>query len=268
MEIQTIQGNAASLIGLTGQEPMESGCVELAWQAGVNYFFSYGVGDSPIVNDLKPLLRQHRESVIVATGSEKREISHWRQYIEQVQQTFDIDTIDILFAEYVSPADDWEQVEALVDQLYRWKSEGLIRYVGITTHNRAIAQQLIQESLCDVLMHRYNMAHRRAEETVFPMAEAAKIPVVAFTSTRWGTLLQKHPDWPTAPATASDCYRFGLSQPAVRLVLTAPKTLKALEDNLAALTSPPMSEHEVTHWRQFGDLVYGSGQDSFETSWP
>ncbi|MBE9138034.1 aldo/keto reductase [Nodosilinea sp. LEGE 07088] len=268
MDIQTIQGNSVSRLGLAGQQPMESGCVDLAWQAGVNYFFSYGVGDNPIINDLKPLLQQHRESVIVATGSEKRELNHWREYLEQVQQTLDISTIDILFAEYVSPADDWQQVKALADQLYRWKSEGVIRYVGITTHNRAIAQQLNQESLCDVLMHRYNMAHRKAEETVLPMAEAAKIPVVAFTSTRWGTLLQKPTDWPTAPPTALDCYRFGLSQPAIQLVLTAPKTRKELEANLAVLKSPPMSEQEAVHWRQFGDLVYGNGQDSFETTWP
>jgi aryl-alcohol dehydrogenase-like predicted oxidoreductase len=241
---------------------------DLAWQAGVNYFFSYGMGNSPLLKDLQQLLKPHRESVIVATGSEQREVSQWRDYIEQVRQTLAIDTIDILFAEYVSPVDDWEQVKVLLNQLYTWKAAGLVRYVGVTTHNRAIALRLIQESLCDVLMHRYNMAHRKAEAAMFPAAEAAETPIVAFTSTRWGTLLQGHPDWSDTPPTAADCYRFGLYQPAIHLTLTAAKTRSALAANLAVLQSPPMSAGEIAYWHRFGDLVYGDGQSAFETNWP
>ena len=268
MDIQTIQGQSASRLGLGGQQPMETGCVELAWQAGVNFFFSYGMGDRPMLPDLRQLLSQHRESAIVATGSTKRHIRQCRDYIQQVQQTLDIDTIDILFAEYVSPTDDWEQVKALLDQLYAWKSDGLIRYVGLTTHNRQIALRVVQAPLCDVLMHRYNMAHRKAEEALFPAIEATNLPVVAFTSTRWGTLLQGHPEWSGAPPTAADCYRFGLHQPAIRLTLTAPKTRDDLRANLAVLDSPSMSAEEVTCWQAYGDLIYGAGKDAFETKWP
>jgi aryl-alcohol dehydrogenase-like predicted oxidoreductase len=117
-------------------------------------------------------------------------------------------------------------------------------------------------------MHRYNMAHRKAEDVLFPAAQVSKIPIVAFTNTRWGTLLQGHPEWPSTPPSAADCYRFSLYQPAIRLVLTAPKTLEQLKENLSVLTSPPMTAEEMDHWRVFGDVVYGTGKDSFETSWP
>lgn len=269
MRIQTIQGKPASVLGLAGQDPMESGCVDLAWQAGINYFFSYSMGDnSPLLTELQHLIKQHREAVIVATGSERRGIAQWRAYLEQIHQTLDIETVDILFVEYVSPSDDWEQVQALLAQLYAWKAEGRIRYVGVTTHNRPIALRLVQNSLCDILMHRYNMAHRRAEEFVFPAAIAAEIPVVAFTSTRWGQLLKGHPNWPEEPPTAADCYRFGLSHPAIQLTLTAPQTRRDLEANLTTLKAPLMSDQDIAHWQRFGDLVYGSGQDGFETNWP
>ena len=76
------------------------------------------MGDSPLLTDLRSLLSQYRESIIVATGSEQREVSHWVDYVEQVQRTLDLDTIDILFAEYVSPADNWDLVTGLLDQLY------------------------------------------------------------------------------------------------------------------------------------------------------
>ncbi|MGF1521217.1 MAG: hypothetical protein ACFBSF_02700 [Leptolyngbyaceae cyanobacterium] len=91
MEIQTIRGKPASILGLAEQGSLESGCVDLAGQAGINYFFAYGMSnDSPWLRDLRPLLKQHRESVIVATGSEQREIPQWQAYLEQVRQTLAI----------------------------------------------------------------------------------------------------------------------------------------------------------------------------------
>ncbi|MEM9219913.1 MAG: aldo/keto reductase [Cyanobacteria bacterium P01_F01_bin.150] len=269
MKIQTIQGKSASVLGLAGQNPMESGCVDLAWRAGVNFFFSYGMGsDSPLLTDLCQLIKPHREGIIFASGHEGREIPHWQTYLEQIRQTLDIETVDILFVEYVSPSDDWNQVQALLDKFYAWKSEGRIRYVGVTTHNRPIALRLVQHSLCDILMHRYNMAHRKAEQSVFPAAVAAEIPVVSFTSTRWGQLLNGHPDWQGSPPTAADCYGFSLSQPAIQLTLTAPKTRNDLESNLAVLENPAMLKQDIAHWQRYGDLVYGTGQDGFETNWP
>jgi aryl-alcohol dehydrogenase-like predicted oxidoreductase len=126
---------------------------------------------------------------------------------------------------------------------------------------------MIQRNQCDVLMHRYNMAHRKAEADVLPNAHKAGIPLVAFTCTRWGSLLTKHPNWQTQPPTAADCYRYVLHNPAVSLALTAPKTQQQLEENLNVLHTPPLSPEELTNWQEYGDLVYGTGQDAFDTQW-
>jgi aryl-alcohol dehydrogenase-like predicted oxidoreductase len=116
-------------------------------------------------------------------------------------------------------------------------------------------------------MHRYNMAHRKAQEQVFPMAQEAKIPVVAFTCTRWGQLLQGHPDWQQEIPTAADCYRYALHQKAVHLALTAPQTQAQLEENLSVLHAPELTPEAVVRWQEYGALVYGDGQDAFETKW-
>ena len=68
--------------------------------------------------------------------------------------------------------------------------------------------------------------------------------------------------------TASDCYRNCLSEPAVHVVLTAPRSLAELEQNLDVLELPPMSKQERDQWERFGNLVYGAGKGAFETSWP
>jgi aryl-alcohol dehydrogenase-like predicted oxidoreductase len=120
-------------------------------------------------------------------------------------------------------------------------------------------------------MHRYNMAHRKAAREVFPSAIEARTPVVAFTATRWASLMKPYPKWPAAPPTAADCYRFCLAQSAVHIVLTGPKSIDELEQNLAVLTSAPMDDERCNYWARFGDIVYNHGRgdaDKFESLWP
>ena len=42
--------------------------------------------------------------------------------------------------------------------------------------------------------------------------------VVAFTATRWGSLLRGHDKWPGEMPSAGECYRFCLSNAAVHVV--------------------------------------------------
>ena len=54
-------------------------------------------------------------------------------------------------------------------------------------------------------MNRFNMAQRKTAHEVFPVAAKTRTAIVAFTATRWGTLLEPYADWPGPPPTASDC---------------------------------------------------------------
>jgi hypothetical protein len=53
----------------------------------------------------------------------------------------------------------------------------------------------------------------------------------------------------------------------VRLALTAPKTRQQLEENLAVLHAPQIEAEEIAKWREYGNLIYGTGQDAFDTQW-
>jgi aryl-alcohol dehydrogenase-like predicted oxidoreductase len=267
MHLETISGQPASILGLAGSRAMEACCPAVAFEAGINYFFFYDLSHENLLSGLKPIVATRREQVLMATGSEERDLGRLRQSLEQVRRYLHVNVVDVFFAEYVTPSEDIAQMEAVLDELWTWKERGLIRYVGATTHNRAIALDLIQGDRIEVLMHRYNMAHRKAEEQVFPMAQQAEIPVVAFTCTRWGQLLQGHPDWQGEIPTAADCYRYALHQKAVHLALTAPETQAQLEENLSVLHAPELTPEAVARWQDYGALVYGNGQDAFETKW-
>jgi aryl-alcohol dehydrogenase-like predicted oxidoreductase len=250
------------------QASTHADCIPAAFEAGINYFFSYSSPAKSLHSELKPLLHQNREALLLATGSESRDRQALRQFLDQMRQTLNIDWVDVFFAEYLSSADSPDDTAAVLAELHTWKTKGLIRYVGASTHNRAVALKLLEQRQCDVLMHRYNMAHRKAETDVLPAAQAANTPVIAFTCTRWGSLLENHPDWNEAPPTAADCYRYVLHNPAVTLALMAPKTRAQLAENLTVLDAPPLDAAKMQNWQHYGDLIYGNGQDNFETQWP
>lgn len=263
----TKAGFPASRLGLASQYLKDEAAVTTAFESGINYFFSYQLPEPSFLNGLKPLLGRERAALLLATGSEQREIQALRQSIDAARQRFNSDYIDGFFIEYVSPQDDWDTIQQILEEMQSWKERALIRYVGVSTHNREIATQLVQQGKCDLLMHRYNMAHRKAEATLLPAAQVTQIPVIAFTCTRWGTLLQGHPQWQSPPPTAAECYRYALHHPAVHLALMSPANQQQLQQNLSVLAEPKLSPAEIDHWRTYGDLIYGEGQDSFETQW-
>src|SRR5262249_37471263 len=106
-----------------------------------------------------------------------------------------------------------------------------------------------------------------ALKDVFPAAIRGKTPAVAFTATRWGTLLESRSDWPIDPPTAADCYRYCLANRAAHVVLSAPRSVRALKQTLDVLQILTMTNRERAKWERYGDLVYADSH-AFETRWP
>lgn len=82
--------------------------------------------------------------------------------------------------------------------------------------------------------------------------------MISFTATRWGQLLRES-KMPTGvrPLTASECYRFVLSNPAVDLCMTGARTLEMMRENLETLDSGPLTPEEMERVRRIGDHIYG-----------
>ena len=112
-----------------------------------------------------------------------------------------------------------------------------MRMLGLTSHQRPLAAQIVRSGLIDMLMIRYNAAHRGAETEVFPVTDALGMPVVTYTSLRWGALQERTPDDPPdfQPPTAPAWYRFVLQNPSVSVALMAPCAPAELHEDLAVL---------------------------------
>ena len=138
------------------------------------------------------------------------------------------------------------------------QEQGAVRMIGLTTHQRQLGEEVLRSRQLDLLMARYNAAHRSAETSLFPIAQELETPVVTFTSLRWKGLLHSTPEDPPnfKPPTAPDWYRLVLSNPAVSIALMAPDNRKELQDNLTLLADwRPPTEQEREALLQHGERV-------------
>lgn len=224
---------------------------------GVNYFFAYGF-DSQMTAALREVMKTRREKTLLATGAYNYIFAHsnLRKATEKRLRQFGTEYLDVLmFLGVMKPK---EFPSRVLEDMVKLREEGKARWIGISTHNRAFAGQLAREGVLDVLMIRYNAAHRGAETDIFPHLTLHNPGVVSYTATRWTYLLRGGKGWPADQPvpTAGMAYRFVLNNPAVGLVLTAPHSLREFEENLAAVRKGPLDEEEMSFMRRFGDVVH------------
>lgn len=153
--------------------------------------------------------------------------------------------------------------KSIMNWAIRLREQGLVRYLGVSSHNRKVFTELSKEGLFDVYHVRYNAVNSGAEKDVFPQLPQDNKPgVVSYTATRWGQLL-KEKKMPAGekPLTASECYQFVLSNPSVDLCMTGARNIEMMRENLETLNLGPMTGEEMARIRRIGDFIYGKKRD-------
>jgi aryl-alcohol dehydrogenase-like predicted oxidoreductase len=228
-----------------------------ALDAGLNYFFFFGL-DTQMISVLRDVVKHKRENYVVATGAYNFIWGHsnLRRTLEKRLRQLRTDYIDVFL--FLGVTKEKHFTQKVREELYRLREEGKVRAVGISTHNRKFAGKLADQGALDVIMMRYNAAHRGAEQEIFPYVRKHNPGVVSFTATRWRYLTRRPRNWPKdAPIpTAGMSYRFVLSNPHVHVCMTAPSNLKQFEENLEALNQGPLTEQEMEFMKRFGDAVH------------
>ena len=149
----------------------------------------------------------------------------------------------------------------VIDGALRLREAGKVRHLAMSGHNRSLFGRIAREtdSPVDIFMVRYSAAHRGAEEEVFPhLPREGRPGMTTYTATRWGRLLKAGRMPPgEPPLTASECYRFVLSHPAVDICLTGPRTEGEMVEGMGALRAGPLTPQEAERIRRIGDHVHG-----------
>jgi aryl-alcohol dehydrogenase-like predicted oxidoreductase len=269
-------GLRVSPLGLAGSYGIEASAVERAFHDfGINYFF-VSPRMSGLCEGLRRLIRKgHRDELVIAGGAGIPLGFTVKSAWDKLARELGVDCIDVFHLFWVQA--HWYVTGKTWPAFVRLKEEGKARALAISCHDRPMARTLVDELSLDVLMIRYNAAHRGAESEIFatlPTRDAAvassgapdpravngasaevrrRTGIVSYTATRWGRLLK--PAGELAAMTGPECYRFALGHPSVDVVLCGASTLGELRENVEGVRSGPIPEERMEQIRRFGDAV-------------
>jgi predicted aldo/keto reductase-like oxidoreductase len=244
-----------------GEEGLAPEDVLTAVDRGINFLNWCGCGYSDGLSQAVRQLGSRRSEIMVCVQFEARSAAAARQELDAILQELQTDYVDILTFYYVEHASEWEEIRGpggALEFCTAARREGRVRSLGLTSHQRPLAATIARTGLLDMLMIRYNAAHRGAETEVFPVTDALGLPVVVYTCLRWGALLASTPDDPPGfePPPAPAWYQFALQTPSVTVALMAPANRQELDEDLTVLESPgPLAPTEYQRLVEHGQRV-------------
>jgi predicted aldo/keto reductase-like oxidoreductase len=241
-------------IGIGSGYGINQRMVEIAVEHGVNYLYWGSHHSKQMEKGIMSVAHARRNRIVLVLHTRVRIPFLMPSIIEYNIRKLGLDYIDILLLSWFNHIPSMR----LIDKCLELKRRGLIRFLGISGHNRKVFKNFEAEKIADVFHVRYNAAHRGAEDEVFPYIPDDHGPgIVTFTTTRWGGLLKRKNMPPnTDTPRPRDCYRFVLSNPDVHVALSAPDSMEQLMENLKALDEGPMAEDELAWMRHIGDHVH------------
>ncbi len=242
-----------------GESRLTAADVRHSIDRGVNFLNWCGRPDglSRAVAELGP----RRESVVVAVQLESASAVEAAGEFDGLLAQLGTEYVDVVTYYYVERVHEWKSIigpGGAHEQMVRARDAGKVRLLGVTSHQRHLAALMAQSGLLDLVMIRYNAAHRGAESDIFPVTDRIGMPVIAYTCLRWGALLKPtHEDPPNLVSpSAPDCYRFVLQSPSIAVAIMAPNNRSELDDNLSLLDRwEPLSSSENAAIAAHGERV-------------
>ena len=238
---------------------IEPADIEHALDSGIN--FLNWAGEEDVFSRAIAGLGSRRDDLVICVQFAARRAPDAALELQSILKTLNTDYVDILTFYYVESRDEWGTLSGPGGALAYCRAAqqaGLVRRLGMTTHQRALAAEVAWTGLLDLLMLRYNAAHRGAEREIFPSTDAHRMPVIGYTALRWGALLKSTPSDPpgfVAPRAPS-WYRFVLQSPSVAVTLAAPHNRAELDEDLSVLEATgPLEAEEYERLAKHGERV-------------
>jgi aryl-alcohol dehydrogenase-like predicted oxidoreductase len=226
-----------------------------AFEKGCNYFYWGSLRKIGMAEAIRDICEQgRRDDLVIVIQSFSRSPFLMEAFYRKALRSLALDHADVLLLGYhnKSPA------RRILDRALEMRRKGLYRFLGLSSHNRSLFPQVAKDGVFDLFHLRYNAAHRGAETEVFPYLQGEMRPgIISYTATRWGQLLnaKKMPSH-EPPPSASDCYRFILSNPAVDICMCGPRDTTQMREALRALELGPLDPEELERMRRVGDYVH------------
>ncbi len=243
-------------LGVASSFGATASAFEEAFERGCNYFYWGSMRKSGMRDALRNLCgRGLRDDLVIVIQSYSRSAALMETFLEKALKSLSLECADILLLGWYNKAPS----ARILDRALKIREKGLFRFLALSGHNRSLFPRLARSGDFDLFHVRYNAAHRGAEREIFPhMEEGEGAPgIVSYTATRWERLLKaRHMPPGEKPLTASDCYRFALTNPAVHVCMCGPKDGSQMKEGLRTLDLGPLTPEEMARVKRAGDYVH------------
>lgn len=251
-------GLMVSRIGIASGYGVPAASIEMAFhEHNLNYFYLSFPTRKEMKIALGNLLPGYRNKIVLAQPYFPVEKGFFlRRSVEGWLRRLHLDAIDVIVLQDVR-----KPSRQAIDRALELKEEGKVRFICMSSHERpffgGIARGEIDLDI-DIFQVRYNLVHRGAEEDIFPYLPKENRPgIIAYTATCWRKPLEAgNMPGGEKPLTATDCYRFVLSNPNVDVCITGPSSASQMEENCATLARGPLSDEEMARVKRIGDYIY------------
>lgn len=226
--------------------------LERAFERGLNFFFWGLRRRGHFAEGVRSIAQKRRDEMVIAIQTYSRWAFPIEHSVDRALRGLGVDYVDLLTLSW------WSDLppQRIVDAALALQASGKARHIMISCHHRPSFERMIRDRSYGAIMVRYSAAHPGAEAEVFPHLGTERPGVLVFTATRWSTLLDPKltPPGERTP-TATDCYRFVLSNPSVDVSLAGPKDGAQLDAAMAALDRGPMDADEIAWMKRVGVAV-------------
>lgn len=257
-----------SVIGLGGSSIHSDGKEEMvqtireAFAQGINYF-DMAVSESVSFAAYGEALKEHRKQVYyqIHFGANYRANAaySWTTDLEQIKRSIDwqlntlqTDYIDFGFIHCIDEASDLRQVEksGVIRHIEDLKRQGVVSHIGLSSHTPALAAQVVDMGILDMLMFSINPAYDYSKGTygignvsermaLYQKCEAAGVGISVMKPFCGGQLLSAQTSPFGRALTENQCIQYALDTPGVLTVLPGVRNIADLRRVLAFLDAKP-----------------------------
>lgn len=300
-------------LGRTGMTVSEIslGCEHLQWKdyetvkmvidgaldIGINYMDVF-MSEPEVRSNIGKALKGRREKVMIqghigscwVDGQYKvsRDIDECVRDFEDLLKRLDTDYIDVGFIHFVDNETDWDTLvkSEMMKYALSLKEKGVIRAIGLSSHNPVTAKKAVETGLIDVLMFSLNPAYdlvpkdadmtevftevlegkeqnftgftlEPARSELYRACEKNGVAIVVMKALAMGTLLSQQRSPLGVALTQAQCISYALERPAVATVALGMQRKSDIEE---AGRYYDLSEKERDHVQVLSALSMFGGE--------
>lgn len=280
--------------GLTAQE--SSAIVDAAQEKGINYIDIF-MPQAPTRSNLGAALEGRREQFIIqghlctvfedGQYTRTRDIEKTKRSFEDLLERLHTTYIDVGMIHYVDSEEDFRTVfeGPILAYAKELKENGVIRHIGMSSHNPHIALQAVESGMVDVLMFSINPAYdmERAETDIYDLmefkgmeksglvvdearqklysaCEAAGVAITVMKPLGAGTLLKAESSPFGVAMTVPQCIQYCLDRNGVKVVIVGCHTVEEVLAAAKYYDDTPLQERSYAHIFGAGNAIQMTGR--------